>query len=241
MRCLLIDGGNTRIKWALVENNQWLESGLVEYRALSFWKPPGQLDRVGWLCVGKEEHLIENTIVNWAIPEIRLRPPYKDGLVLSKYNLKELGPDRYSIIAGVISEWKSKPVVVISLGTCLTMDFCANGEHQGGFITPGFTMRLTSMHHFTGKLPLLAPAEGSWQWPGLTTAEAMQDGVRHGMAAEMLAFVAKAAEQYPDPDVVLCGGDTPAFENAFQKPIFARPQLVLQGLAAIILNHDTTP
>lgn len=241
MRCLLIDGGNTRIKWALVEDHQWIESGLVNYQALSVWNPPKNLDAVGWLCVSKEELLIQEFILSLQIPSVRLTPPYTNGPVKSHYQLQELGPDRYALIAGALNEFGTKPLVVISMGTCLTMDFCAEGLHFGGFISPGVSMRFEAMHRFTGKLPLLSPPSSDEYWPGTSTKQAMQEGVRQGIIAEMKAFISHASLQYPNIDIVLCGGDAPAFENVFEKPIFARPQLVLQGLAAIILNHDKTP
>jgi type III pantothenate kinase len=241
MRCLLIDGGNSRIKWALVVQNQWIESGLVDYQALSVWCPPTNLDAIGWLCVSKAENQIQAFVEKLGINHFRLAAPFPDGLVNSHYNLLELGPDRFALIAGALHEFGPKPLVILSLGTCLTMDFCAEGIHLGGFISPGLTMRLEAMHRFTGKLPLLHPPSGHAVWPGRHTAEAMQEGARQGILAEMKAFLAQAALQYPDVLVVLCGGDAPIFENAFEKPIFARPHLVLQGLAAIILHHDNTP
>lgn len=241
MRCLLIDGGNTRIKWALIDHYQWIESGLVDYQALSVWNPPSNLDFIGWLCVSKEEDLIEAFISNLQIPSFRLTPPFSNGPVKSHYNLQELGPDRYALLAGALREFGSNPIVILSLGTCLTLDFCAEGLHLGGFISPGVSMRFEAMHRFTGKLPRLQPPTSAEIWPGTSTKQAMQEGVRQGIVAEMKAFINRASLQYPNIQVVLCGGDAPAFENVFEKPIFARPQLVLQGLAAIILNHDKTP
>lgn len=97
-------------------------------------------------------------------------------------------------------------------------------------------MRLKAMAHFTSRLPLVAlnPAVAL---TGTDTESCLQSGAMHGVIQEINGVIEEYKKQYPDIQVFATGGDLPYFENRLKHNIFARPNLVLEGLNAILLHN----
>lgn len=149
-----------------------------------------------------------------------------------------LGVDRIAGVCGVLSIFPSRDCLVIDAGTCITYDFIDRDKnYHGGAISPGINMRFEAMHTFTKRLPLVAPAPE--KLIGDSTESSMRSGVMNGVLSEVDGFINKYRLKYPDLGVVLCGGDTPFFENNLKPTIFAAPDLVLSGLNRI-LNHNAS-
>ncbi|HTN45444.1 MAG TPA: type III pantothenate kinase [Flavipsychrobacter sp.] len=148
-----------------------------------------------------------------------------------------LGADRIALAVGAQAGFPDSNVLVVSVGTCVTYNFVQkNKAFRGGLISPGMNMRLKAMHEFTDKLPLVS-AEGDSILLGYDTETSMRSGAVNGLAAEIDGLVAAFAEQYPDFNAVLTGGDGPLFANKLKSKIFADPHLLMKGLQ-IILKHN---
>lgn len=150
-----------------------------------------------------------------------------------------LGTDRIALAVGANYLYPNKNVLVISAGTCITIDFIdKNGCFQGGIITPGFTIRLQSLHAFTKKLPLLDyPTEQHFPLIGKSTKESMQSGIFNGMIAEISQTIAQFEHIYKDLTILLTGGDTILFELHLKNKIFAHQNLQAMGLNHILLSN----
>ena len=55
-----------------------------------------------------------------------------------------------------------------------------------------------------------------------------------GVSHEIIGFITHFKKLYPDLSVILCGGDAKYFDNINELNIFVLPNLVLQGLNAIL-------
>ncbi|GIR12158.1 MAG: hypothetical protein CM15mP23_07330 [Cryomorphaceae bacterium] len=67
---------------------------------------------------------------------------------------KTLGSDRLALIAGAVSVFPNRPVLIIDAGTCITFDFVdSKKNHLGGSISPGLQMRLNALKSQTSALP----------------------------------------------------------------------------------------
>lgn len=147
---------------------------------------------------------------------------------------KTLGKDRIAAIAGAISIFPNKDILVLDAGTCLTIDFVNKAnEYKGGAISPGYEMRLQAMHSFTHALPLVK-TELNAELIGTDTETCMLSGAFNGMLNEINEWINRYEELYPSLQTVICGGNASIFGKHIKKPIFAAPQLVLTGLNQIL-------
>jgi type III pantothenate kinase len=155
-----------------------------------------------------------------------------------KYTTAEtLGPDR---IAAALAGWQLSGggnVLVIVAGTCITYNFVdESGSFLGGAISPGIHMRLQAMHEFTGKLPLVK-MEGDRPLIGNSTETSIRSGALHGAILEVKGMIAEYSTIYSDLKIVVSGGDGSFLAEALKNGIFARPELVAEGLNTI-LNYN---
>jgi type III pantothenate kinase len=147
-----------------------------------------------------------------------------------------LGKDRLAAAVGAWSNFKHTDLLIIDSGTCLKIDL-VNAEHEylGGMISPGLNMRFQALHEFTGKLPLINKFPISTDITGTTTNTSILSGVINGMNFEISGFINQYLKAYPDLKIITTGGAVNFFELEPKNRIFARPNLVLEGLNEIVL------
>ena len=145
-----------------------------------------------------------------------------------------LGVDRVAAVSGGIELFPKQNTLIIDVGTCVTYDFVDSGAvYHGGGIGPGLKMRADAVHEFTAKLPRV-PIVQDAPLIGNSTVSCIQSGVINGMIEELNGIIGRYQESYDTLKVLMCGGDTPFFENKLKHSIFATPDLVLIGLNSIL-------
>ena len=153
---------------------------------------------------------------------------------LSYATPETLGPDR---IAAALAGWQLSGggnVLTIVAGTCITYNVVeTNGHFTGGAISPGLNMRLEAMHHFTGKLPLVR-MKGDFPLTANTTESSLRSGALNGAVREVAGMIASYKSLYPEMKIVISGGDGAFLAEALKNGIFARPDLVAEGLNTIL-------
>ena len=147
-----------------------------------------------------------------------------------------LGVDRLAAATGAYAEFPGQNVLIIDLGTCNTYDVLdKNGTFQGGVISPGYQMRMRSMHEMTGRLPDISQDQQvNTAIPGKSTRECMSLGAQYGMSLEINGFIEHFGKEYDELCVIVTGGSTTHFESFIKPPIFVRPEIVLVGLNRIL-------
>jgi type III pantothenate kinase len=150
------------------------------------------------------------------------------------------GVDR---LLNAAAAWKmtKQACVVVDAGTCVTIDFVdGEGTFHGGAIAPGARMQLTAMHNGTMSLP-----EVDFQPPlkeafGKNTAQAMLQGVFHGIQGMVRQLTEQYASRYGAyPLVIATGGDALALfedDDLIEQIV---PGLQMQGIA-ISVSHATS-
>jgi type III pantothenate kinase len=153
------------------------------------------------------------------------------------YQTKEtLGVDRIVAAVGAATIFPGENVLVIDLGTCMTIDYVEEGLiFQGGIISPGLKMRMQSMSVFTDQLPDIS---GEWEeiterLPGKSTKECLLGGALQGMVFEINSAIRHFTEKFTSINVILTGGDAQYFESRINTPIFAGLKIVETGLYRI--------
>jgi len=145
-----------------------------------------------------------------------------------------LGLDRLAAAVGAASLFPGNNLLIIDAGTAITYDVVDKEKgFLGGNISPGLRTRFRSLHHFTGRLPLLAPTD---QWPdiGTTTEEAIHSGVQTGILSEVEGVINKVKTSWPDLRIIMTGGDAEFFDKKLKSSIFVKFEITLLGLNRIL-------
>jgi type III pantothenate kinase len=230
---LLIDEGNTLIKWAIFAKKQLLLSGVKKRITKAFFvkikiKYP-DLNIVFISSVRKEGVISMQLPKNWQKLSLdaKSKLPFKN-----KYKSpKTLGADRKALASAACSFFPKDNVLIIGTGTCITYDFKdKKNVYHGGAISPGLQMRLDAMSHYTAKLPALK-ATTILSTKGDDTESAMFKGAFEGTINEINGFIESYRNEYgASLKIMLAGGDALRLESYLKRKIFVEPQLALYGL-----------
>ena len=238
---LVIDLGNTQIKYYVFENDQ------IKYSCnvfIDYWKN-------NLIRIKGDYPLIENCIISdvngtftkdlksaltplpFIFCSIELKIPFK-----TIYEPKsKLGSDRIALLSACAIEYPNKNILVIDLGSCITYDILdKKGLHHGGVISPGYYMRYKAMHKFSSMLPSLEP-NNNFNLLGTNTESAMHVGVSEGINSEIIGLITKYEKKFNPLTVIFTGGDTERLSKPFKNSIFAQPNFLAKGLNYLLVNN----
>lgn len=241
---LVLDFGNTKVKYAYFRHRQLVKTG-----AFSHLDWEASLARL--LAVEKVSALVISTVVDLDPLLLKSMTPKVPQLLMvahdtpmpfeNRYQSKPtLGVDRLVLVAQAALEFPKRSVLVIDMGTCITYDF-KNDQNQyiGGSISPGVQMRYHAVHHQTDALPKLTPKESSaLNLMGTDTHSCIHSGIMKGVLYEVESFIAAYTKRYKDIAIVLTGGDIKYLSNHIKSSIFARPYFLLEGLYGIFVYQE---
>lgn len=231
-RRLLIDAGNTRLKWVVVEDGQWRAQGSARYDNLA---ELGRVLTAGTVCyiasVTRAQHeagisaLLEPFGISpsWLVAEARFAD------VVNGYeNPRQLGVDRWMALIAARRRTHN-PVLVVSAGTAMTVDaLSADGMFMGGLIVPGGALMRHALQEGTARI---AEADGEWKAFPRTTADAVQSGIVAALCGAVQVQLTHLAEAGgAKPHCFLTGGDAAGLLPHLGAPAKHVPALVLEGM-----------
>jgi len=236
---LVLDIGNTRVKYGVFECKNLLSHGVIETNNLSaglegvIKKYPqctrallcnvGTMPEVDLVLLQREMEVIFMTA--------ELSFPVKNNYL----SPNTLGFDRLALASAARVHYPDKAVLVIDCGTCVTYDFIeASGSYFGGAISLGLSMRYKAMNAYTAALPELK-TEVPLGWYGATTEASMHHGAFSGLVHEIDGFVNQYRRYNSDLTTILTGGDLEILRDHIKNDIFAHPNFLLLGLNEILL------
>jgi len=239
-RRILLDAGNTRLKWAVVDSGLWLGQGSAEYSDLISLQ---QVLDAGCDCyiasvtsVANEQR-IDSLLASFDIVPRRLTsaPQFKE-LVNGYAHPQQLGVDRWM---GLIAARRRtlEPTLVVSVGTAMTVDsLSAEGVFLGGLIVPGRDMMQQSLHQGTAHV---GDGVGGWHAFPRTTADAVYSGIVTAMCGAIQAQHARLAEECGrTPRCMLTGGDALLLLPHLTVSVEHVPALVLEGIDRVASEDD---
>jgi type III pantothenate kinase len=234
---LVIDIGNTLTKLAWFDQGEIVESLRLEQPVPRNFlgvvrKRPAEaaiLSSVGTTS-GDMDRDWEKDLRNLIVLDHRTPLPFK----LVYKTPETLGRDRIAACAGAWHLYPGHPLVIMDLGTAITIDFIsADGEYPGGNISPGMYTRFKALHAFTAKLPLVEH-DPSFPPFGTDTRSAIASGVQEGIVFELNGYVEDFMTRYPGCKFIMTGGDASLFMSRLNGTIIHMPELVLKGLNCIL-------
>lgn len=240
MSVLLVDAGNTRVKWAFAGADGLLAPGAVAHGAAGWierladaWQAHAPV-RAAWLsCVARPdvEAALTALLARFA-PVERVRSGECLAGVRNGYiEPQRLGVDRLLAMAGARAAALA-PALVVGVGTAATIDALAgDGAHRGGLILPSPAAMQAAVLAGT---PVRMRHEGRIEPFGRSTEDALASGTWFALAACVERSADSFALELPDkPAIVLHGGGAPSLAPLLRCPVVVREHLVLEGIAAV--------
>jgi len=242
---LLVDIGNTRVKWATLRGSKQSrmqaaahqDSGLA-LRAL-VRDAPRDVSRV--IVVSVVAEALSRVLDDAARRRFDVAPEYiassrrACGVTNSYRDTWRLGADRWVSSIGAHALAGGRAVVIANVGTALTIDaVAAGGRHRGGAIIPGPKVMVESL--LSGTHGIRRRAQGGdasvRSMFATDTASALAAGSQFAAAAFIDRAVAEAALAFRSrPVLFLTGGAAPTLERHLVTRAREVPDLVLRGLA----------
>ena len=231
---LIVDIGNTRIKYAVFDRKRLLidqsaepEQFLLKSRELFEIYPQitdAMISSVGHL--DKKHYEVLSLFCKVHVLSHTSKVPFKN-----KYATPQpLGMDRIALATAAFYHNHKGNTLIVDMGTCITYDLMNDsGEYLGGAISPGLRMRFQAMHEQTAKLPLVA-SEFPDDFIGNTTKSNLQNGVFQGILHELDGTIQQYKNRFEHLTVILTGGDSHFFAKRLKNSIFAHSKFLLEGL-----------
>jgi type III pantothenate kinase len=241
---LLLDIGNTNLKWAWLLNGEigsivtvahaGRDTGALATEEWFNGNTPGQVYISSVASQELEASLTHWCNQNWDIEPVFIHSTAEACGVINSYSEPErLGVDRWLSMIALQAKMPG-PVCVVDCGTAVTIDVIGlDGQHLGGLILPGFGMMLQSLTENTSIAFDSAVASNGFLATDTETAVAA-GGVLAVAALVEQVQQEVAAEYSIQIDLVLTGGDAEILYKALRVPSVIKTDLVLQGLVEII-------
>lgn len=243
---LLIDIGNTRIKWATLQAGElsaqsaaahagWGSAELSRFVLAAVTRPEAvMVSNVGGQRIG--DALVAAVHGAWSIEPTFVHSTAQAGGVRNAYpDPAKLGVDRFMGMIGARSLFK-EPVCIASVGTAMTVDAVdGDGRHLGGVIVPGPDLMVSSLLRNTSDIAVRA-AQGEVGHG--VFADNTLGAIRQGAVSALAALVERSVEAMQAelghaPTLLLTGGACGHVESLIRLPVRTVPDLVLQGLAVV--------
>jgi type III pantothenate kinase len=208
---LLIDAGNTRIKWALADAGaplgDWIDAGAVAHAELNYlpacWQGRAVTRAVVANVAGPKlrdqlQLMLPTTTIDWfaSLPQL-------DGMRNGYRNPGQLGCDRFAAALGARALEPGKALVVATCGTATTVDaVSADGRFLGGMILPGLGLMAGALARNTAQLPQIEA--GRVLSAGF--ADNTDDAILAGCLAAQAGAIERACAQLQAAACIVSGG-----------------------------------
>jgi type III pantothenate kinase len=250
MSFLVMDIGNTRLKWGLysapVPEAEYLAGGAVvleeiDHLAETQWHAlpaPGQM--LGCAVAGDAvKRRVEEQLEIWKLrPHWVSSKPSAAGVINGYEHPNRLGADRWAAMVGARHRELAhaaragagpRPIVVVMVGTAVTVDALdAQGNFLGGLILPGFGLMLRALE--IGTAGLKVPTGDVREFPR-NTSDALMSGGADAIAGAVERMVQRLAARFGvQPALLMSGGAAPKLAPSMGVAHELVEHLIFEGL-----------
>ncbi len=219
---LFVDIGHSAVKWRTFDSKVSKES--IEFFSAS--SLPN--NKCIWLSAVAHSNIVDSIKREFANVELVLPCKKHGNLTIAYQNPSELGVDRFLAMLGAIENYPSANLLVIDLGSALTIDIVNDdGAHKGGLIMPGLMALRKSFTKFSTE-------NMSQSLTGLqnNTKDAWLSGTETMLIVTIKEQIKDFQSQYSNGVVLLTGGDITKLSNELPQSLNYFENLVLDGLVS---------
>ncbi|MDO4250825.1 MAG: type III pantothenate kinase [Moraxella sp.] len=248
MTTLMLDLGNTRLKYWLLDDNHTI----VSHDAHLHLKAPNELllglsdtfARFAPRFIGISSVL--GMVINQAVSQSldTLCIPYEFAKVSATHpqlithdHPEQLGVDRWLQMLGAVDDAQKQ--CIVGCGTALTIDLLDKGVHLGGYIFPNVHLQRQALYAGTQQIAATTKAVPLDVFNSLAPAQNTQEAVNHGILLSVVGAINTITHAHPDHTLILTGGDAPSLAphlNPAQHPIAIEDNLLLKGLVRYFVD-----
>ena len=236
---LLIDIGNSSIKWAVWEGGEFQQKGAGYYRLSEIGALCNQFftvlpvqDKIYISCVAGAQVKDEIDLWlrnNWQVNAVYVVSQKQQmGLINAYQDAGALGVDRWYAMIGAWHKYK-KAFCIIDCGTAVTLDVVDNnGQHLGGLIVPGLTMMRSALQQGTEGI---GNVSGQLNDLARNTGDAVNSGCNQLLVEGLESLLNKYKGMLGnDLLCIVTGGDGQNIAGQFICDYIYEPELILHGL-----------
>jgi type III pantothenate kinase len=240
---LLVDAGNTRVKWALVADDaplgQWLAEGAVGHADVDTlaqaWRGHAAVRVLVSNVAGATLAQAIGGQLAAAVPGVQAEwfasSASCAGVVNGYREPGRLGCDRFAAAIGAHALLPGRDVVVANCGTATTVDaVTADGRFAGGMILPGLGLMARSLARDTAQLPQIAP--GAAVPP--VFADNTNDAILSGCLSAQAGAIERAVAAHGGAACIISGGAAAYVAPALAIPARHVDNIVMTGLHAVL-------
>lgn len=247
---LLIDVGNTNIKWALADAaplapGDWRDGGMLAHKDIDQLAESLRgrsisraiLANVAGKAIRERLHHLlrnlqhESLTIEWftSVPELA-------GIRNSYRNPAQLGCDRFAAMIGARALFPGRALIVATCGTATTVDaVSAEGLFVGGMILPGLGLMASSLARNTAHLPQVAQHSLGLNPFALNTTDAIMSGCIAAQTGAIEHAAGLHTQRAGSVQCVLSGGAAAAIAPHLSIGHQIVDNLVLIGLHTVAL------
>lgn len=237
MSVLLIDRGNTRLKWQLKQLDQVVESGVgLKNESLSTIFNNLDINAISNIFVASvANQTFNDELAAWAItndlpkPNFISSPEAGFGVINGYEECFQLGVDRWLAMIAAYNKLSGN-LCVVDVGTALTIDIVLNnGEHLGGYIVPGSELQIKALLANTDKIQ--TGSDKDVMFVGKNTSQAVKSGVKRMLSALVTQTIIDWDSKLSEPvNLVMTGGGAKELSLSLTIPYLIEKDLVFDGL-----------
>lgn len=254
MSAIVVDAGNTRIKWAPAMDGRLTGPSSAIARAGSLrqdaeavaraWsdlrEPPHRVLAASAGDAGLIDALSEWARAAWSVSvEAVVAREEAFGIRNGYARPERLGADRWLALVAAHRIAAGADCIVVDCGTAITVDALrGDGRHLGGLILPGLAMMRRALTTGTRGVRV-DDADGGAQAVGplaphaTDTAAAVHAGTSWAAVGALDRIVGALRADLTEPVCLITGGDAGAIQPLLDVPYRLEPDLVLAGLAIV--------
>jgi len=241
---LLIDAGNTRIKWALATLDappgEWTLADAVSHAGLdaaaSAWRAAGVTQAIVSNVAGPAvRERIARALPEGAMVEWFASTEQRAGLRNGYRNPAQLGCDRFAAAIGARALAPGQDLIVATCGTATTVDaVTADGRFIGGLILPGLALMAGSLARNTAQLPQVTPGAGSGNIAPPVFGDNTDDAIVSGVLSAQAGAIERACAAHGAGACIVSGGAAPYIAPLLKFGHRVVDNIVLVGLHAAV-------
>ena len=249
MKLLIIDIGNTRLKWAMYQRTGIGQSPIAQ--GAVFLERIGELAEKNWNQLPEPTHILGSCVAGKAMQQavneqLELWPHIQPHWAVAREHQcgvhngydhpTRLGVDRWMALIGtrqrLLAEQKNCPAIAVMVGTAVTADALdSEGNFLGGLIIPGHGIMLNALQ--SGTAGLHVPTGKVTLFP-TNTSDALTTGGTYAITGAIERLVDNLHERTGhEPAIYLTGGAGWKVAPTMTKPYTLIESLIFDGLLCI--------
>jgi len=244
---LIGDIGNTKSKFAYLEPINKRIVKLKNFDTLNLEK-----NKIFLKFINKKN--IDFTLISSVVPKVfskikiqlgkkkikcheLLNKKFKNPIKINIKKPKQVGSDRLANVLAAYKLYKTN-CIVVDFGTATTFDILTNkGVYEGGLITPGIGISLSTLNSLTALLPLIK-LKKTKKIIGKDTVSAINSGVYWGYVSLINGILEKIISSTKKKyKIILTGGLSYIFLNSLKYKSIINKNITLLGLIEIIKHN----